>query len=689
MKPLVLVTLDKVTQKKIKTQLYSLVDEKIKVTGYTLEDDEAQKIEGKVVLISCTSIVADVFKKFRLDKEAHIIVARRSIDKAGIEQLLRVKPGTRATVIVGHPAASAVTIEAIRRLGISYIDLINEQDFYSGDDQVDIIITPGKMNRIKSDIPLININILNLDVTTVVEVLMALNLYDKYQSQVSHSYTSPIIELSQDLQHALTEISNMKNQLEALVNASHDGVVLVNKELEVLAINDAACSMFKLKKGQTIGTCYSEGAGFPCDWSHILNNNVIKHAENSLIIGVTPVCTSDIEIGRVVTFRDVTEIQRLEQIVRKKSSERGHVAHYSFKDIVGESPEMTATKNIAAQIASTEGTILIYGESGVGKELFAQAIHRNSKRKKGPFVAINFSALPDNLVESELFGYEEGAFTGARKGGKPGFFELAHGGTIFLDEIGDANPYIQTRLLRVLQEKEVMRVGSTKVIPVDVRVIAASNKYLLDLVKNNRFREDLYYRLNVLPLSIPPLRSRGNDIKLIFEQLCKQKGVAFELTSQAWELLLNHCWPGNIRELKNLIDYLDCTRSYNEVIDINDFPMHLIESVNSCPIPVAVNSNPAAVNVPSQSEEVENLLKIEEPTKVQKIELLKKIYLNQQKGINSGRRSLTNAFPGITEARLRLVLKELAGQDLIEMNRGRKGTLLTKKGIEAINNGMI
>lgn len=679
MKELTVITNDTVTLETIQRQIYSLMGEDIKVKGYNLEDDEAQKIQGRVVLISCSSIAPDIFKKYTFEDQVHIIVAQRSIDKSGIKKLLGVKPGTRAAVIVGHRNASEVTIQAIKGLGITQIDFVTEQEYYNGTRNVDIIITPGKSLRIHADIPVLDIGIRNLDVTTVVEILMAFHIYDKYKCHVSNKYTSPIIELSQELHSAFTQISQMKDSLESLVNASHDGVIMVDKNLEISVINNKVCEMFRIKKENVLGKCFSRELGFPCDWQEVLNNTVIRYGENSLLIGVTPVSSCDGDIGRVVTFRDVTEIQKLEQIVRKNTTARGHVAHYTFKDIIGESPEIVETKKIAAQIANTEGTTLIYGESGVGKELYAQAIHRSSKRKNGPFVAINFSALPDNLVESELFGYEEGAFTGARKGGKPGFFEMAHGGTIFLDEIGDADLYIQTRLLRVLQEKEVMRIGSTKVIPVDVRVITATNKYLPQLVKEKKFREDLYYRLNVLPLSIPPLRKRGKDVLLLFDHLCTQKGLTFRLTESAQELLLSHCWPGNVRELVNLIEYLCCTKSYNDVIDIKDFPIHLIESVTSCPVPVHINHSPLVTSDKNEKNTCDNYGLTNELVKV-----LKQIYINQQNGINSGRRSLANLIPGITEARIRSILKELEKKGLLELNLGRKGARLTSRGIEAI-----
>jgi propionate catabolism operon transcriptional regulator len=220
----------------------------------------------------------------------------------------------------------------------------------------------------------------------------------------------------------------------------------------------------------------------------------------------------------------------------------------------------------------TDSTVLLQGESGTGKEMLAQGIHLASRRKKGPFVAINCAALPENLLESELFGYEEGSFTGARKGGKPGLFELAHHGTIFLDEMGELPLILQARLLRVLQEREVMRIGGSKVIPVDVRVIAATNRKLVDQVHQGLFREDLFFRLAILVLRIPPLRERKEDIPLLIEAFIRDwnKTNRLHLTDDDIRKLQSYSWPGNVRELSNFIERAMVLLEAGESIDLFD-----------------------------------------------------------------------------------------------------------------------
>ncbi|HWQ60922.1 MAG TPA: sigma 54-interacting transcriptional regulator, partial [Negativicutes bacterium] len=261
---------------------------------------------------------------------------------------------------------------------------------------------------------------------------------------------------------------------------------------------------------------------------------------------------------KMITLKDLTSIKIIDQQYKKHKKYAENNSKYSFGDIVHKSRAMTNTIAKAKHFARSDSTILITGESGVGKELIAQSIHNASARGKYPFIAINCAALSDTLLESELFGYEEGAFTGARKGGKKGLFELADDGTIFLDEIGDAPLSIQQKLLRVLQEKEIMRVAGDKIIAVNVRVITATNKDLVQHVERGLFRSDLYYRLNVLPLSIPSLRERKEDIEILLRYLINKHGYHDEIIfdKKILDMLVGYSWPGNVRELENIAEYI-------------------------------------------------------------------------------------------------------------------------------------
>ena len=285
------------------------------------------------------------------------------------------------------------------------------------------------------------------------------------------------------------------------------------------------------------------------------------YASYHLMVNCVPAPDNNGNSGCVLTFQDTSRIQADELQVRKKLRHSSFQAKYQFSNILHKSRIMDSVISDAMTYSYSDSNILICGETGTGKELFAQSIHNSSPRKNHPFVAINCSALPENLLESELFGYVEGAFTGASKGGKMGFFELAHKGTIFLDEIGDVSPNLQSRLLRVLQEREVVRLGSDTVIPVDVRVISATNKNLKEEVANGRFRQDLLYRLDVLELNLPPLRNRDQDALFLLSQLISYEHertgcILTGLSEEGASLITQYPWPGNIREMRNFCQRL-------------------------------------------------------------------------------------------------------------------------------------
>lgn len=273
----------------------------------------------------------------------------------------------------------------------------------------------------------------------------------------------------------------------------------------------------------------------------------------------TPVVVGESIRGAVMNLTDITLVQNLESQIRRKLSQRGLQARYHFSDIVHRSDVIEQTIRRAQRYAASNANIIIVGETGTGKELFAQSIHNSSSRKNGPFVAVNCAAITESLLESELFGYVEGAFTGTSKGGKMGLFEQAHGGTLFLDEVEEISLSTQSKLLRVLQERQVRRIGDNKVIDVDVRIISATNKSIASLSRQGKFRKDLMYRLDVLRLFIPPLREREDDVELLFlslleEQYAQTGAPAPRVDPAAIPLLHQYPFEGNIRELKNVVE---------------------------------------------------------------------------------------------------------------------------------------
>ncbi|MEW6719409.1 MAG: sigma 54-interacting transcriptional regulator [Thermodesulfobacteriota bacterium] len=353
--------------------------------------------------------------------------------------------------------------------------------------------------------------------------------------------------------------------LRVVVENSHDGILAIDREERITLFNPAAERIFGVKAPDAIGA--SVRSILPnTELPRVLKEGRSEYGalqrvrDKTIVTQRLAVKVKESPVAAIANFTDVTDLQRLEQIVRQKMHTKGFVAKTTLDDLVGRSPSMSHLKERVRKFAAVDASVLIGGESGTGKEMLAQSIHNLSRRAKGPFVAVNCAALPESLLESELFGYEEGAFTGAKKGGKQGLFELAHGGTIFLDEIGEMPLKLQAELLRVVQEREVRRVGGDRILPVDVRIVAATNHRFHALLKNEMFRKDLYYRLAVLKLHVPPLRERKEDILPLAEFFLSKHGPAHRKARRVeirnLRPLEGYDWPGNVRELEHAIQQL-------------------------------------------------------------------------------------------------------------------------------------
>lgn len=351
---------------------------------------------------------------------------------------------------------------------------------------------------------------------------------------------------------------------QAVLDFTHDAIISVDTAGKLTVVNPVAERIMNVNRKNCIGK-WVEDVLPNSKMIEVLHNGE-KEINELMKINGTLVSTNRIPIiiddevkGAVATFQDIKTIQDSEKNIRMRLNKKGLTARYTFDHIQGHSEAILKTIDTAKRYALSNSTILIHGETGCGKELFAQSIHNYCSRKNEPFVAINCAALSKNLLEAELFGYEDGSFTGALKGGKAGLFELAHKGTLFLDEIGEIPIDVQVQLLRVLQEKEIRRIGSVAVTPIDVRIITATNKCLEDEILNNRFREDLYYRLNVLKLEIPSLRMRKEDVPEIGNSILKKlSGENYDEFKNIFnEVIVNvidYDWPGNIRELHNFVE---------------------------------------------------------------------------------------------------------------------------------------
>ena len=357
------------------------------------------------------------------------------------------------------------------------------------------------------------------------------------------------------------------DRISKIMDYSFSGILSTDAGGVVCDINRKACAILGIDRARALERHISQifpelGVDAVIRRGVRLLDELYPVGGNVVSVNCVPIEGEKENLGAVITCQAAGEVQKTESKIRKKILQKGFVAHYHFSDIIGEAPLTRAVLDRAARFSGSQANVLLYGETGVGKELFAQSIHNASARRDGPFVAINCAALPEQLLESELFGYAEGAFTGAAKGGKTGLFELAHCGTIFLDEIGDLSLKLQARLLRVLQEREIVRLGGDRVIPVDVRVVSATNKDLSREVERGNFRQDLMYRLDVLRLTIPPLRQRKEDIIPLFweflREYCEQEGKACfrRIRPEAARLLREESWKGNIRQLRSVAQRL-------------------------------------------------------------------------------------------------------------------------------------
>ena len=394
---------------------------------------------------------------------------------------------------------------------------------------------------------------------------------------------SEAIEEARRIFAVQAEEKKATEQLRAILTFIHDGVLAVDRSGNITVMNRGAEKIFQTRAEQSIGKNIKQVI------ANTRMNEVLAQGRAELeqlqntpsgivVTNRVPIEVNGIVQGVVATFQEAGRIQKTEQKLRSQLYSKGLFAKYAFDDIIATDPETQLAIARAKRYAASDGTVLIQAESGCGKELFAQSIHQASLRRDKAFVALNCSALPTQLLESELFGYVEGAFTGARKEGKPGLIELAHGGTLFLDEIGDMEIGLQARLLRVLEERQVMRLGAGNWIPVDIRIIAATNVPLKARALQGHFRLDLYYRLNVLSLSLPPLRQRKKDIVPLAEffllaALEKAHRPNLPLTPSAIGLLQQYSWPGNIRELRNTMERLAliCDNASDFAETIRDF----------------------------------------------------------------------------------------------------------------------
>lgn len=415
--------------------------------------------------------------------------------------------------------------------------------------------------------------------------IISLVAFNQVQHEAINTRTKDLLEFLENIASLIASKSiesQVNLRFEKMINSMPEGLMSADKNGTIISCNQYGTELIGISEKDIVGTSISEL--FPVlDVQTELEGDVITTKEINICpdgktIRIFITCLPIPPIGVLYLFQDAVKATFLMQDIYIDTAT-------SFNDIYGNSPQIENVKKFAHQIAGGSSTVLITGESGTGKELFARAIHNNSDRVNEPFISVNCGAIPESLLESELFGYEPGAFTGANPKGKIGKFELANGGTIFLDEIGDMPLHLQVKLLRVLQSRNIERVGGMESIPIDVRVISATNKDLEAMITKNEFREDLYFRLNVIPLHIPSLRERAGDIELLlntalirFRRIAGKDIMGF--SKDALSQLVQYDWPGNVRELENTVEYAVSIET-KPIISLNSLPERILKPQTS------------------------------------------------------------------------------------------------------------
>jgi transcriptional regulator with PAS, ATPase and Fis domain len=426
------------------------------------------------------------------------------------------------------------------------------------------------------------------------------------------------------------EYLNTLNQLKAVLDSVDDQIVILDGQDRIKSCNPAALRLFGKGEKQIKDSPLFHYPTGPLQEMKKKTTPIRNHLAyvqgKHILIDYIPIETNGEKSGTLIIGRSISKLQQAERKIRKELYLKGHVARYSFSDIVSEDDNFQKIMKRAKSFSSSASTVLILGETGTGKEMFAQSIHNEKFGPERPFVAINCATLPEPLLESELFGYASGAFTGARKEGKKGLFELAHGGTLLLDEISELPFNLQSRLLRVIEEREVQPIGDDRVIPIEVRIIATTNKDLAREVKGKRFRGDLFYRLNVLQLNIPPLRERGKDAYALFRHFilrlnpkCPKRHV---FKKEVEGILGEHTWPGNVRELRNLVERL-AHLTENFTGNLGEVPKWILEELQKPEGTKEIVIEPEAKNLNLKELEQLWIKKFSESSPLKKTDLAK------------------------------------------------------------------
>lgn len=656
-------------------RLRSLFGSCVEVVSYALEKGIAAPIQADVALISAHSIYGYVEEK--LAQCQYLMIADLTLYQEAVDQLRALPRGSRAMLVNSTMEMAVETIRLIHNAGIKHIEMT---PFYPGIavvPDVPIAITPGEFDLVPPDVPqIVDLKDRTLSMHTVINLAAKLGMTDMLQSPQVQTYAARLATKDSGIGDLIDRMQEQKKKLELVMEVFDGGVISLSGYGIISFLNPVAEVLLDTHPaavGQPLVTLLPELKDIQFrKLTAPVKDIIIERRGQMVDVSVYPLGAAAASGEFILMLKTIEDMEEGHERMRRQIKARGFNAKYSFSSIKTQSPKMLSLMESAKKMAASSSSIVIHGQSGTGKELFAQAIHNASPRREYPFIAINCASIPESLLESELFGYSEGAFTGAKKGGKKGYFELANQGTLFLDEIGEMDLNLQARILRVLQEKEITRVGGDRVFSIDVRVISASNKRLLQMVRRNLFREDLYYRLNVLSLEIPPLKERREDIPLLLEEFQTELHTNVQFTPQAVSFLQAYPWNGNVRELRNFaerVSYLGHSQVTAEdaraLLDCED------EELGG-----------------AGSDTEEQLMYLEPDRRREYLAILAVLDHNGRLGLHQGRmeisRSLAARGVSMTETQVRTALQSLQRYGCVHIWPGRRGTELTADGKEIL-----
>lgn len=669
-KTIAVVALDPMAGASYKNEVESLFGEYADVLSYSVRDGSAT---GKLPWADLFVISTDAYgspeeitRHVPIDCESMAIEV--SFRWSALEALWKIPTGESVLFVNVTEAMAREAIAQLASLGVNHLKFI---PYYPGgiiNEAVELAVTPGENRYIpKSITKIIDTGHRSCTSGMMIEIALRLGMEHLLETEVFQNYFKSIATNNYSFDQMFARSRKLESQFHILMDILDEGLVGVNERGQIFACNKNACQIAKVSEQLIIGKLGEEVFPYIPFYSVLKDKKQIQARVTKILgvnisIAVIPVLRKQECIGAFATLQRFNDLETKQNELRSQLLSKGHFAKYTFEDILGKSDVICRTKDILKRMAVTQSPVLIVGETGTGKELMAHAVHQASKRSKGPFIAINVAAMPENLLESELFGYEEGAFTGAKKGGKLGVFEFAHNGTLFLDEVEGMSLSMQVKLLRVLQEGEVMRIGGSSIVSIDVRIVAATNECLEQKVKEGSFRKDLYYRLNALTVVIPPLRDRGEDILLLLEHFKSTLSANFEISKKTKQFLLGYSWPGNIRELYNAVEYFNYTG--NCVVELEDLPPTMT-GIGFFAVSECTNENSNNTMKPYWF-------------------VLEQIYIAAENESFIGRdriyETAKNMHITISQKQIRDALKELSNNGLVVTGRGRAGSIITPKG---------